>query len=245
MIHNNQVIVEVGSKRGNLISFDLRTGEELWTSENADEAGHTGGPVLMTVDAEPCVAVLTLRNLVLTEIPSGALKKGRTVGSFPWTTDFGNNIATVAVHGQSVIITSAYNQFAVCRVDMSSRGAREVWRNTKVASGVCSPIVSQGRVYWAWRGVHCLDFESGRELWTGGRIGSQGSCILTKDQRLIVYGNKGDLLLCDAQQDTGQYTELASLAVLDRTDAWPHVVLSDGRLFCRDRRGTVKCLRVR
>jgi len=244
LIHNNEVIVEVGGKSGNLVAFDLNTGREVWTSENADEAGHTGGPVLMMVDGQQCVAVLTLRNLVVSEIPSNA-GHAKTVASFPWTTDYGNNIATVAVDGQSVIITSAYNQFAVCRVDVDSRGAREVWRNTKLASGVCSPVISRGRVYWAWRGIHCVDFETGREQWNGGRIGSQGSCILTKDERLIVYGNKGDLLLCDARRDTDRYTELTRQAVLSRTDAWPHVVLSSGRLYCRDRRGTVKCLRVR
>jgi hypothetical protein len=29
------------------------------------------------------------------------------------------------------------------------------------------------------------------------------------------------------------------------TDVWPHVVLADGKLFCKDRQGNLKCFSVR
>ena len=127
---------------------------------------------------------------------------------------------------------------------MSLRGAKKVWEN-ELASGVCSPIIQDGGVYWAWRGVHCVDFATGKELWTGGKVGSQGSCIVTGDDRLIVYANKGDLSLVEtAKRSPKKFTQLAGERVLSRTDAWPHVVLSGGRIICRDRSGTVRCLAV-
>lgn len=237
-----QLIVEVGGQSGNLVAFDPRSGRELWTSRNRDEAGHTGGPVPITVEKVPCVAVLTLRNLVVTRIDGS--NAGKTVATFPWTTDFANNIATAAISGDSVIVTSAYNHSAMCRVKVTLSGATKVWEN-ELASGVCSPLIHDGRVYWAWRGVHCVDFESGKELWTGGTVGSQGSCILTGDDRLIVYSNNGELSLVEtAKRSPKTYAQLASVPVLSRTDAWPHVVLSDGRILCRDRSGSVRCLAV-
>ena len=189
LVSENQVIVEVGAKSGNLVAFDSKTGRELWKSEGRDEAGHTGGPVPITVQGVPCVAVLTLRNLIVTRIDSS--NAGRTVATYPWTTDFANNISTPAVSGDSVIITSAYNHYAMCRVKVTLDGATKVWENKEVASGVCSPLIHDGHLYWAWRGVHCLDFATGKELWSGGNVGSQGSCILSSDDRLIIYANKG------------------------------------------------------
>jgi outer membrane protein assembly factor BamB len=242
MLYQDQLLVEVGSKSGNLIAFDKRTGREVWRSENHDEAGHTGGPVPITVEGIPCVAVLTLRNLVITKIVGSSA--GQTVATYPWTTDFANNIPTPAVSGDSVIITSAYNHFAMCRVKVTLKGATQVWEN-EYASGVCSPIIHAGRVYWAWRGVHCVDFATGKEIWAGGRVGSQGSCILTSDDRLIVYANKGDLSLVETpQRSPKKFTQLAAGRVLSRTDAWPHVVLANGRLICRDRNGSVRCIAV-
>ena len=242
LVTGDQLIVEVGSATGNLVSFDKRTGRELWSSENRDEAGHTGGPVPITVEQVPCVAVLTLRNLVVTRIDKAS--GGKTVAVFPWTTDFANNIPTPAVFEDSVIITSSYNHSAMCRLKVRLTGAERVWEN-ELASGVCSPLIHAGRVYWAWRGVHCVDFETGKEIWAGGKVDSQGSCILTSDDRLIVYANRGDLLLAETAKRSPQaYTQVAAQPVLSRTDAWPHVVLSNGRLICRDRDGRVRCVAV-
>ena len=240
LVLGRQLIVEVGSSQGNVVVFDTQTGRELRRSQNRDEAGHTGGPVPIVVEGTQCVAVLTLRNLVVTAIEGP--RAGRTIAEFPWTTDYANNIATPAVHRDSVIITSAYNHVAMCRLRITMDGAQKIWENTK-ASGVCSPVIHDGAVYWAWRGVHCVDFETGRELWTGGKIAAQGSCVLTADERLIVYGNKGDLLLVEsAAQSPRRYSELALRKVFSKTDAWPHVVLAHGYVICRDRDGDVKCL---
>jgi outer membrane protein assembly factor BamB len=242
LLYQDQLIVEVGSKTGNLVAFDKKTGRELWRSENRDEAGHTGGPVPITIEEIPCVATLTLRNLVVTKIVGS--DAGQTIATYPWTTDFANNIPTPAISGNSVIVTSAYNHFAMCRIDVTLKGATKVWEN-EYASGVCSPLIYDGRVYWAWRGVHCVDFDSGKEIWKGGKVGSQGSCILTKDDRLIVYANKGDLSLVEtAKRSPQKYAQVAFNRVLSKTDAWPHVVLSNGRLICRDRSGNVRCLAV-
>jgi outer membrane protein assembly factor BamB len=241
LVLGDQVIVEVGGNQGNLVAFHKRDGRELWTSENRDEAGHTGGPVPITVAGVRCVAVLTLRNLVVTRIDGAGA--GKTVATYPWTTDFGNNIATAAVADDSVIITSAYNHSAMCRLQITLGGAKQLWETKGIASGVCTPIIHAGHVYWAWRGVHCVDYETGKELWVGGKVGSQGSCILTSDERLIVYANKGDLTLVEtAKRSPKKYTELAAKQVLSATDAWPHVVLAGGKLICRDRDGSVRCL---
>ena len=114
------------------------------------------------------------------------------------------------------------------------------------ASGVCSPIIHKGCVYWAWRGVHCLDFATGKELWTGGKVGSPGSCILPGDDRIIVWADNGDLSLAEAaQRSPKQYRELAKRRRIFRRDAWPHVVLSCGRLFCKDRDGNLACFELR
>lgn len=87
--------------------------------------------------------------------------------------------------------------------------------------------------------------DTGVELWTGGKVGSQGSCIVTSDERLIVYANNGVLSLVDsAKRSPKKYAELAAQIVLSKTDAWPHVVLAGSRLYCRDRDGSVRCLAV-
>lgn len=240
LVWGDWLIVEAGARAGTLIAFDKRTGAQAWTSECTDEAGHSGGLVPITVEGVPCLAVLTLRNLLVVRLDAG--QEGKTVATYKWTTDYGNNIATPAVHKNYVVITSAYNHAAMCKLEITLKGANKLWETERIASGVCSPIIHKGHVYWAWRNVHCVDFETGQLKWAGSRLGTQGSCILTADDRLIVWCNRGDLLLVEtAERSPDRYTELASRTKLFPRDAWPHVVLADGRLYCKDRSGEIIC----
>ena len=242
LVFGDWLLVEAGDpRRGNVLCFDKRNGKLLWGSENKDAAGHTGGPVPMTVDGVPCLAVLTARNLIVMRLDGASA--GKSVASYPWATDFINNIPCPVVVGQSILVTSRYNMGEMVKLDIALRdGARLAWRS-KSPSGVCTPVVHQGRIYFANKGFHCLDLATGREIWEGGRYGDAGSVIFTADERLIAWANDGDLTLVDsAVRARGSYRELSAKRGVLNDMAWPHLVLAGGRLFCKDRGGRIRCL---
>lgn len=240
LVQGAALLVEVGDPRGGTLkAYDKRSGAELWSSACCDEAGHTGGPVPMTVDGTPCVALLTMRNLVVIRLDAG--HEGETLAERPWVTDYANNIPTPAVEGNRVIVTTSYNQASMCCLEATSGGFRELW-NVDNPSGVCSPVIHDGHVYWAWRGIHCVDLDDGAERWLGQKVGTPGSCLITADDRLIVLGDRGDLYLVETtQRSPNEYTELARERIRLSSDVWPHVVLASGRLYCKDRRGDLRC----
>jgi outer membrane protein assembly factor BamB len=194
----------------------------------------------MTVQGIPCVAVLTLRGLLVVRLDPAHL--GETLARFPWETHFANSIAAPAVDGDSVILTSGYSQSRTARVRMTASGAELVWEAKGVFSKVCTPIVADGRVYFAWHKLRCLDWETGAQLWAGGRFGDDASMILTADRRLVVFGG-GSLALCatDAASSDG-FEQLAIREDVVPARGWPHVALSAGRILCRDRDGRLVCL---
>ncbi len=239
IVLGDALIVEVGGAEGSLMAFDVSTGERRWRSEATSPAGHNGGPVPMTVDGMSCVALFNHDGLLVVRADSENV--GKTIATYPWTTDFANGIATPTVHGDSVLVTSSYNQHKICRFKISLDGALKLWEQS-YASKVCSPVVLDGHIYWAWQQVMCLDFATGELKWQGGNCGDPGSCVATADGRLIVLSGQGDLTLVEsATRSPNQYLELAKRPRLFGTDAWPHVVLSDGRLYCKDRDGNLQC----
>jgi len=239
LVLGERLIVEVGAKSGNLVALDKRSGRQLWASENKDPAGHTGGPVPLTVEGAACVAVLTHFHLLAARVDAG--NEGKTVAEHDWETSFANNIASPAVEDNHVLITSGYNQNAICKLEITLAGAKRLWQQP-YASKVCSPVIFEDRIYFAWRRLRCLDLATGRQLWEGGSFGDPGSCIATNDARLIVWGGRGRLALIEtARRSPDEYRELATLGPIFRTDAWPHVVLADGCLYVKDRNGNLKC----
>ena len=193
----------------------------------------------MTVGDIPCIAVHNFNGLLVVRTDGGHL--GETIATYPWKTSFANNIATVAVHDDNVVLTSAYNHYKIARLRIDPGKAVKVWEQD-FASKVCTPVIHAGHVYWAWQNVMCLDYATGELKWKGGNIGDPGSCIVTADNRLVVWSGRGDLRLVEtAQRSPNRYQPLAEHRRLFRTDAWPHVVLAAGQLFLKDRAGNVRC----
>ena len=238
LVHGEQLLVEVGGEAGCLIAFDKRSGKVRWKSQCRDPAGHTGGAVPMTVEGLPCVALLTCQRLVVMRLDEG--HEGETLGEHPWATDFANNIATPTVVGSEVLFTSEYNHGALCKLRATRAGLAKVWEQP-YPSKVGSPVVADGSIYVPWQKLRCLDFETGKLRWEGGRFGDDGSCLATGDGRLIVWG-RGTLALCEsARHSPSAYNELARIDNLSSTDCWPHVTLANGRIYCKDRAGQVMC----
>lgn len=243
MVFGDWLLVEVGAKTGNLIAFDKRSGTELWTSECKDPAGHTGGFSPMEVEGIPCVAWLTVRNLIVARLDQP--HAGETVAQYRWETDFSNSIAAPAVEKNRVFITSDYNQHAICCVDIAPGRAELVWKK-EFSSKICTPVVHQGYLYWTWRQAHCLQTKDGKEIWSSPpRFGDAGSCIVTGDEKLIVWAKRGELVLAQtAGGSSNEYQELAARSGLFQTDVWPHVALANGSVYLKDRKGNVACYRI-
>ena len=245
LVVGDTLIIEVGSpETGNLIGFDKRTGKQQWTSENRDPAGHTGGIVPLEVDGVPCVAVATSFGLHVARI-DGA-KAGKTVAFYEWKTDFSNTIAGVAASGQDLLVSSRYNQSAMARIRVElGKAPREIWKN-RYPTGVCTPVIHDGKIYFANKGVFCVDFETGKLDWAGGKIGDAGSCLLTSDDRLVVWGNGGDLSLVEtAGRSPEKCQVLVERSGLFKDMAWPHVALAGDHLFLKTLDGQLACYPLR
>jgi outer membrane protein assembly factor BamB len=241
LLYGDWVIVEAGGADGNLVAFDKQSGEVRWRSECTDPAGHTGGPVPMAVEGVPCVAVLTLRNLVVTRLDEGRV--GQTLATHPWQTQYANNIPTPTVEGNTVILTSGFNQSRIVKLRVEPGGVQQVWETAQY-SGVCSPVIYHDRVYFVRDQVWCLDYASGQVLWSGGAFGDDASCLVTGDGRLVVFGDRQLALVDSADRSPGEYRELALRPGVGQSYSWPHVALAGGRLYAKDSQGAVYCFEV-
>ena len=242
LVHGEQLLLEVGGPAGTIVSLEKRTGKELWRSTDTDFAGHTGGLVPMVVEGVDCVAVLAFSKLLVVRVDGP--QAGETVAEYPWLTEFGNNIASPGVLENSLIITSGYNIAQTARLDISLNGAKEVWKSDRF-SKICSPVIAHNRVYFCWSRMVCLDFATGDLVWEGGQTSDAGSLILTDDDRLLALVGRGKLLLCDsAQRSPEKYAQVASVDRLFSSDAWPHVVIAGGRIYCKGRAGEIVCLEI-
>lgn len=237
LIHDNLVIIEAGDDEGTVMAFDKKSGKQRWKSECNEFAGHSSGPTTLTIDKVKCLVTLTLKKLVIMRMDKGY--EGKTIAEYHWQSDYGNNIPTPAVVNNKILITSSWNNNRTALIEVSLDGISEKWK-AKDFSQVSSPIIYKDFIYMVNGALFCLDLNSGQRKWKGGSFGN-GSCILTGDNKLIVFG-EGQLALVEAFSDG--YRELGRIENIVPDISYPHVALSDGMIVCKDKSGNMVCFSV-
>ncbi|MFW6304121.1 MAG: PQQ-binding-like beta-propeller repeat protein, partial [Candidatus Sumerlaeota bacterium] len=237
-IHGEELLVMAGQSAGLVAAFDKRDGKPLWSSQHKGLSAPCGGLTPIHVAGRKAVCALSIKELVIISIEKDST--GQTIATWPWQTEFANNIVTPTVVNNRIILSSAYNISKTVLLEWEQDKLRQVWQ-AGPHSGVCSPVVYQGRIFFARKNLFCLSLHDGKTLWKGGRFGDDASCVVTSDGLLVVYGDQR-LAVVDA--DAEQYTELAIRnGIVRKNQAWPHVVLANGLIFTKDRMGAIQCFK--
>ena len=120
-----------------------------------------------------------------------------------------------------------------------------VWQNNELMNYFHTSVLVDGYLYGFHSLDHlsknaflkCVSFETGEVKWEQGGLG-HGS-LTVAGGRLLIIGEKGDLVVVDASPVA--YHELARAKVLDGT-CWTPPALCSGRIYCRNHRGDLLCL---
>jgi outer membrane protein assembly factor BamB len=240
-VYGDDVIVEVGASNGVVMAFARRTGQLRWRSEATGFAGHSGGLTPITVESVPCLAVLTYDGLLVLRIDPG--HEGKTVATYPWKSAYANNVLTPTAKDDCILLSGFHSHQSVCKLKITLHGAEKLWE-ARCYSAVGSPMVAGDRVYLTGDRLYCLDWQTGKIIWMGGSFGTGGATMAAADGNLIVWSDRGKAtLVAGATLSPDKYLELARLSRLVAAyQSWPHPVLANGPLFCKDRFGKLICL---
>jgi len=250
------LIVEVGDNEGCLMAFDKRTGKRIWNSRAKDAAGHNGGPTPMMVQNTPCIATFTCAGLLVVRTDNG--HEGLTVATYPWVTSYNQNIASAAASGDRVLITSNYNQNKMCLFNITLKGIGKKHEVRRDFSRVGTPVIYNNHIYIPYQRLRCyrIDKDGLKLKWRASSrnldFGSEGSCLITGDKKMIAFGSMGGKYKLALIDISGSRSKLLAAnedvfagIKRSRQRAWPHVVLANGRVYCKDREGNIVCFSLR
>jgi outer membrane protein assembly factor BamB len=241
IVLGNAVITEVGGNSGLLVAFDKKTGKQHWRSESKEPSGHNAGPVPMNLNGVRCLTSFGIRELTVVGIEGQ--KRGKTLAQHPWRTAYACNIITPAVTDNKVILSSGHDVRRTALFQVSGDKVRQLWSSRYWSEG-CSPVIHKGCIYLVIGHVHCLNLSNGKLKWRGGSFGRDSSCLVTGDDKLLVFGSR-DLGLVDISPKNKKYRELTRVRdVIDGT-CYPHLAMADGIVAVKNKEGDVVCLFVR
>jgi hypothetical protein len=141
---------------------------------------------------------------------------------------------------------SSWDQGAAL-LDISGPAPEAVWRKKTMGNHFNSCVLWNGFLYGIDGNtdrpgieLRCVDLKTGEIRWAQAGIGL-GSLMLA-DERLIVLGDKGELVIADASPEG--FKPRARAQVLGGK-CWTAPVLANGHIYCRNAKGDVVCVEVR
>ena len=237
LLADGKLIVNPGAPDASLAALNPLTGEVLW--QTPGQPAGFGSLIVATLGG--------VRQIVghdRTSLGGWELATGKRLWKLvpPNERDF--NVPTPVQVGDQLLVTTEHNGTRLYGFDRQGiLLPQPVAQNEDLSPDISTPVVVHDRVYCIWKDLYCLDLKSGlKTLWTGADPAFRDhGIILATDERLLVVGAGGQLLLVDAR--SARYAVLARLRVFDDggTDCYAHPAVVGRRLYLRGET-TLVCL---
>lgn len=237
VVEQGLVLLVVGGKGASLVALDARNGATVWQSGD-ESASYT--PVLpISIAGKRHVIGYLENSLVCADL---------TTGKSAWKIDLSQGYdehAAWPIYSEPHLwISSPFRAGSrLLHLPADAAAPAETWHSKLLSNDVFSSVLHEGCLYGfdlkdvqakahrPSRGsFRCVDFLTGNDRWSTEATGH--TSVLVADRKLILFNDKGELILARASPE--RYDELARVSVLAGDICWTSPALHRGRVFLRN-----------
>jgi outer membrane protein assembly factor BamB len=238
LVDGKKLLCTPGGMGGTVLALDKQTGATLWRSKELTDKATYSSLIAVDIGGVHQAIVLTDSHVAGIAIDSGkvlwrAVRDGKVAV-----------IPTPIYKDDQVFVTSGYkigcNAFKIS-VAGGKFGAEQIYANTDMVNHHGGVILLGGQLYGFSDkgGWTCMDFKTGKVVWTAQKLG-KGTLSYADDRFYLRDEGSGALVLIEASPDGWKECGRFNQPDRSKAKAWPHLVISNGKLFVRDQ-GTLLC----
>ncbi len=254
LVLEDQVITLVGGVPSALVvSFDKRTGKELWRSLEDTEVGYCP-PVLCEFGGKPQIIIWHPQWVSAIDPQDGHL-----IWEVPFQVRFGLCIPQPRQVGNRLFLTAFYNGPLMLEVADDGSDAKVVWkgkssseiRTDGLHSIMSTPIFDGQHIYGvcSYGQLRCLDAADGKRLWETREATGEGrwwnAFLVAHEDRVFLHNEQGDLII--AKLSPKGYQELSrskliepTREVMGRMTIWSQPAFAMRSVFARNDKELVR-----
>lgn len=231
LVDGDRLLCTPGGSQATMIALYKRNGAVIWKSPVGDGAGYSS-----IIKAE-----LAGRKTYVQFTAEGVIGVDADSGEFLWRynapANGTANISTPIADGNRVFAASGYGAGGGLVAISQAEGrfaADQVYLTRDMKNHHGGVLLIDGYLYGSNDPglLTCLDFKTGKVLWSDRRPGKCSICYA--DGRLYARSENGTVSLVDATPEG--FTLRGQFEQPERSDqpSWPHPVVAGGRLYLRD-----------
>ncbi|RMF88824.1 MAG: polyvinylalcohol dehydrogenase [Planctomycetota bacterium] len=242
LVDGEKVVCTPGAKDALLVALNKQTGETIWKTQAGDlgPAGKDGAGYCSIVPA----TIEGARQYV-TLVGRGAVGVDAETGKLLWHYNrIANSVANITcpvIKDNLIFVTTSYKT-GCALIEIKRQGdtftAQEVYfYDYEHFNNHHGGVVLVGDSVYGGSGqnkgiLKCLDLKTGKILWEHEPLGERSAAVLYADGCLYFRYERGTVALVAADPTGFRLLGQFKAPVVDGP-AWPHPVISDGKLYLR------------
>lgn len=224
LIDGDQVICLVGGRNALVVSFDKRTGRELWRSLSDPEVGYCP-PLIMEFGGQRQLIVWHPR-----AVSAIRPENGQKLWEVPFSVRAGLSIPMPRKLGNRLFVTSFYNGPLMIDLGRDGTSPKILWRskeenneisNDSLHAIMCTPVFTDSHVFGvgSYGELRCLDTRTGKIVWETRAATGQGrwwnAFLVPHEDRVFLCNEQGELII--ARLDGEGYHEQSRAQLIEPT----------------------------
>ena len=254
LVDGDQLITLVGGADNALVvSFDRKTGKELWRSLKDRVIGYAP-PMIFTFGKT--------RQLIIwhpSAVSSLNPDDGKVLWEVPFRVSSGLSIATPRKAGNRLFVTAFYNGPLMLEVGDDGKSAKIAWKgksDSEIKTDglhclIPSPWMNETHIYGvgSYGQLRCLDAKTGKRIWetfeATGRARWWTAFLVPHEDRFFIHNEQGELII--AKLSPKGYQEISRAKLIDptrrvgrRKTIWSHPAFAMKSVFARNDKEIVR-----
>jgi outer membrane protein assembly factor BamB len=238
LVDGDRVIACPGGSNILMVALDRHSGRTVWqTPGTGDKPGYTA-PQLINVAGQRQIVTMTSGAAI-----GVAPDTGRLLWRFEMPAPYEVNASHPVYHDGQLAIFGTWGRGAYL-LRLKPEGDRcaveQVWHTTELDNEHGSVVLVNGALFGHADGNHkhrhwaCLDWATGRTLWTSEELpGPRSGTLTTAAGMLYLMNEKRQLALAPADPQKLDLVSRFELPAEGQGPSWAHPVICNGRLYIR------------
>src|SRR5262245_57841218 len=254
LVDGDQLITLAGGlKEALVVSFDKRTGQELWRAIDDPAVGYCPPVIFRFGDSRQ---LIVWHPRAVTSLDPST---GKPIWEIPFKIRSGLTVPMPRQVGNRLFVTAFYDGPMMIEVAADGKNASVVWRGKSdseiktdgLHAIMCTPFVTETHLYGvcSYGQLRCLDAKTGERIWETRQATGNGrwwnAFLIPHQDRFFIHNEQGDLILASLSPDGYQEISRAKLVeptrkVQNRMTIWSHPAFAMKSVFARNDKEIVR-----